>query len=333
MTEDKGNDARRHTSRWSFAHIRTTDADQAVHEISAVFSNHQLAVLGPSEQLKVQLHARTTGLLTVADISHGTEVLVHPGELRSYYEINIPITGGTTSHCGTDEVESTPQRAAIFTPHKESRMRWSADCRQLAVKVGKDVLDSTLENLLGHPPDEIPEFPMGFDITTQPGRSWLKAVLLLRESIDNDAPDFVLRPLEDLVVGQLLAAQPNNFTGRLTGDPRPPRPRTIARVIDFIEAEPGAAHTASGLAAVAGTSVRSLQAAFADHLGLTPMEYVRRVRLARCRQAFLTANPSDRQTVADIAFQNGFAHLPRFAAAYRKLYHESPSDTLRRRRC
>jgi AraC-like DNA-binding protein len=61
------------------------------------------------------------------------------------------------------------------------------------------------------------------------------------------------------------------------------------------------------------------------------MEYVRRVRLARCRQAFL-AGPADRQTVADVAFQNGFAHLPRFAAAYRKLYHESPSDTLRRRR-
>jgi AraC-like DNA-binding protein len=60
------------------------------------------------------------------------------------------------------------------------------------------------------------------------------------------------------------------------------------------------------------------------------MEFVRRVRLSRCRQALLDAEPGDGQTVADIAFQNGFAHLPRFAAAYRHRYGETPSETLRK---
>jgi hypothetical protein len=47
-------------------------------------------------------------------------------------------------------------------------------------------------------------------------------------AFDGDAPELVLRPLEELVVGQLLAAQPTNFSGRLTGDPRPARPRLLS---------------------------------------------------------------------------------------------------------
>lgn len=329
MVELPGDDAR---SRWSSVEVSTADVDQAVTEISAVFSPHELTVVGDGNQFEVRLRARTTGLLTVADISHGAEVVIAPGELRSYYEVNIPLAGRTSSDSGPDHVDSTTSHGAVFAPNKELHMRWSADCQQLAVKISRELLDASLERLLGYPPDELPKFTTGFDITTQPGRNWLRAVLLLRDSIDAGAPDFVLHPLEELVVSQLIAAQPSNFTARLAGDPRPARPRTLARVIELIEAEPGAAHTAAGLAAVAGISVRSLQASFAEHLGLTPMEYVRKVRLAACRQAFIDADPVDRPSVADIAFQNGFAHLPRFAAAYRRLYNESPSETLRRQR-
>lgn len=97
----------------------------------------------------------------------------------------------------------------------------------------------------------------------------------------------------------------------------------------MIDADPAAAHTVSDLAQVAGTSVRSLQAAFAEHLGLTPMEYLRRVRLSRAHQDLQEAVSGDDLSVADIVLRWGFGHVPRFAAAYRERYGQLPSQTLR----
>ncbi|WP_134727516.1 AraC family transcriptional regulator [Amycolatopsis nivea] len=330
MTATPNRPLPRTSPRWATDVVRTADRDEAQREISEVFSTHTLEVAGPGADLDVALRARRTEDLTIADIRHGTEVVVRPGRLHSYYEINVPLRGHTLSQCGPDEIESGPGRAAVLTPTEESSMRWSADCAQLAVKVSRQVVERTVEGVLGCPPDEAVHFSIGFDLADGPGRNWLRAVMLLRDAVDSDAPDLVLRPLEELVVGQLLAAQPNNFSDRLLrGAARPARPRLLSRVVDVIDADPAAAHTVSDLARVAGTSVRSLQAAFAEHLGLTPMEYLRRVRLSRAHEDLQNAEPGDGLSVADIAFRWGFGHVPRFAAAYRERYGQLPSQTLR----
>jgi transcriptional regulator GlxA family with amidase domain len=97
----------------------------------------------------------------------------------------------------------------------------------------------------------------------------------------------------------------------------------------LIERDPAAALTAADLAHEAGTSVRSLQAAFTEHLGMSPTAYLRRVRLARAHADLRTATPGDGQSVTDIAYRWGFGHVPRFAAAYRERYGCAPSQTLR----
>ncbi|MBJ8347072.1 AraC family transcriptional regulator [Antrihabitans sp. YC2-6] len=327
-TPDKAVQHHEHPT-WSTDVVHTTDRDEAQDRISSIFSSHSLEIVGPTHDLDVALRARRTDAITIADIRHGTEVIVRPGRLHSYYEINVPLRGYTLTQCGRDEIESAPGRAAVLTPTEESSMRWSADCEQIAVKVSRAVVDRTVESTLGYPPDEAVHFAIGFDIGSGHGRNWLRAVSLLRDAIDTDAPQLVLRPLEELVVGQLLAAQPNNFTGRLAGDPRPPRPRMISRVIDLIEYDPAAPLTVADMALTADTGVRTLQIAFADYLGLTPMEYLRNVRLARAHQDLLAAVPGDGHTVGDIAYRWGFGHVARFAAAYRKRYGRTPSQTLR----
>jgi AraC-like DNA-binding protein len=54
------------------------------------------------------------------------------------------------------------------------------------------------------------------------------------------------------------------------------------------------------------------------------------VRLDRA-QAQLSRPPSADTTVADIAHRWGFAHLGRFAAAYRARFGSTPSQTLHRK--
>jgi transcriptional regulator GlxA family with amidase domain len=74
---------------------------------------------------------------------------------------------------------------------------------------------------------------------------------------------------------------------------------------------------------VAGVSARRLQEAFREHLGTTPMEYLRSVRLDRVH-AELRCGAGG---VTETAHRWGFTHLGRFAAAYRERFGVLPSET------
>ncbi|MGD9528477.1 MAG: AraC family transcriptional regulator [Pseudonocardia sp.] len=309
--------------------VRSRDRDQARDLVATYFTPHGLDVLGSPANLDVHLRTRRTSSITLGDLHYGTEVIIRPTRVPTYYKINIPVRGCSVSVFGADEVESYPGQAAVLTPIESFTMRWRGDCDVMTVSISTEVVERTLEAVLGYPPEEAVRFAVRFDLRTGAGLRWLRSVAMLRDALDEGAPDLVVRPLEDLVVGQLLTAQPHSFTARLSGAPRPARPRTLARVLRRIEADPAASHTLSDLARTAGTSVRSLQAAFADHLGMSPSAYVRRVRLARAHQELLAAEPGDGRSVADVAYQWGFGHVPRFAAAYRERYGVPPSQTLR----
>jgi transcriptional regulator GlxA family with amidase domain len=76
-------------------------------------------------------------------------------------------------------------------------------------------------------------------------------------------------------------------------------------------------------------SARSLQQGFRSHLDISPMEYLRLVRMRRARQELLDSDPSS-VTVSVVAHRWGFTNAGRFATAHTQRYGESPSEALRR---
>jgi len=84
------------------------------------------------------------------------------------------------------------------------------------------------------------------------------------------------------------------------------------------------------LCRVAGVSERTLELAFKDVMGLTPVAYLIRVRLHRVRQALLAATHGS-STVSAEALNWGFWHFGEFSHAYKDCFGELPSDTLRRK--
>jgi AraC-like DNA-binding protein len=83
------------------------------------------------------------------------------------------------------------------------------------------------------------------------------------------------------------------------------------------------------LCKAAGVSERTLEYAFKATMGLTPMNYLARVRLHRVRQALLSATDGS-TTVSAEALNWGFWHFGEFSRAYRECFGELPSETLRR---
>jgi AraC-like DNA-binding protein len=78
-----------------------------------------------------------------------------------------------------------------------------------------------------------------------------------------------------------------------------------------------------------GVSERTLRTSCMEHLGMGPIRYLWLRRMHLAHRALLQAELGT-VTVTEIATANGFWELGRFAVAYRALFGESPSATLRR---
>lgn len=81
------------------------------------------------------------------------------------------------------------------------------------------------------------------------------------------------------------------------------------------------------LAELCGQSVRNVQIHFQRSLGVSPMQWIHHQKFLATRRALELAGPSD--TVTSIALQY-FSHLGSFAARYRSIFGELPSETIRR---
>lgn len=113
--------------------------------------------------------------------------------------------------------------------------------------------------------------------------------------------------------------------------PRPPRsvvlPAGLRRAVSYISEHSDHPLSLSQIAAAAGVSNRTVQKHFHRFLGTSPIAWLRRVRLERAHDDFL--REVDDGKVTAIATSRGFSHLGRFSAAYRVIYRERPSETLR----
>ena len=98
---------------------------------------------------------------------------------------------------------------------------------------------------------------------------------------------------------------------------------------DFALAHSGERLYVTDLCRVAAVSERTLEYAFREITGLTPMNYLVRLRLHRVRQALLTA-PPESTTVSTQALNWGFWHFGEFSRAYKECFGELPSETLSR---
>lgn len=105
----------------------------------------------------------------------------------------------------------------------------------------------------------------------------------------------------------------------------------VNRVREATLANPGYPPTIGELCEQLRVSRRTLNHAFIRVLGITPVTYMRNIRLHRVR-AQLQSAPEQIVTIANVAAKWGFWHMSLFSRYYRELFGELPMGTLSRAR-
>jgi transcriptional regulator GlxA family with amidase domain len=111
-------------------------------------------------------------------------------------------------------------------------------------------------------------------------------------------------------------------------DAQSAQPRQLYRAVSFIHDNAQNDIGLADIAAAVGVTPRSVQYMFRRHLGTTPLEYLRRIRLDRAHRDLQAADPAV-DTVNAIAGRWGFSHAGRFSIAYKQAFGTEPSRTLR----
>ena len=311
--------------------FRTRSLDEAREQVARVFCPHRLATTGRDGRLATVHNRVDLGDIALNFLDYGAAVDIDPGELSSFFLVQMPLSGGSTIANGRQVIESNVSLASVPDPTRSLSMRWHDASPHLLVYVARHVAERRLQRLLGHGLIAPLRFELGMDLTSAQARSWRRLVDLA--VADSDEGGLSLVPearaqLVDLILTGLLTTHEHNYSEHLRRGAPPAAPRMIRQAIALVDADPSRHITVTELATEAGCSIRSLQEGFQRWVGCSPTEYLRDLRLQRVHEALATADNSA-TSIAEIAHAHGFSHLGRFAQAYRRRFGELPSQTLR----
>jgi AraC-like DNA-binding protein len=262
-------------------------------------------------------------------IRYGAAVTTRVLLERQDYWIQLPLRGHLSSSFG---VECDRRRGVISPPAEVHVLRSDAEAERLSVCIHADALMRQLGALLDDAPQVPVRFSAAIDLEHGHGRALARVVRCAAVELEHGGwfgdPRIASR-FEDFVMTGLLLSQPSNYTNALRKRARPIAPRDVRRAVEYLHDNACEAITLEDLVRACGVAGRTLLKHFQDFKGVSPMRYLRDLRLQCARDALQQG--SVRQ-VSEAAARWCFTHPGRFSIAYRRRFGESPSQTLAKRK-
>ena len=230
-----------------------------------------------------------------------------------------------------DGIEISQNQIATFGLDWEWYLRSSAACKWSTMSLAPRDLAAAGESIIGH---ELvpPTFARSFAPQTE-ALSRLRKLHAAACNLAKTVPDILAKPevaraIEQALVESMvfcLADSPSNDVRYVQRH----HARVMRRLEEALMANPEQPLYMAELCAQVGASYWTLRDCCLEYLGMSPKRYLWLRRMHLARRALRSAD-AERTTVTEIASDYGFWEFGRFSVAYRSLFGESPSTTLRR---
>jgi AraC-like DNA-binding protein len=256
-------------------------------------------------------------------IAFGNTMRVDVEAVEGYYLLMFCLTGGAQVRSQGRSFDVDQNRGVLCAPGQPFEAVLSADCQQFILRIDPVTLAAQAGTTM-------PALAQEVSVGGARLRGWLQQLQLLAGAPEllacaNQNPRVGVQ-LERLLVDLLVV-------GHTSPEPaaqrRPLSPGFVKRAEDYMVEKCADPLTLADIAAAAGVPERTLREGFQRFRSVSPMQHLRQLRMQRARDTLLGARVDIR--IADIALDCGFTHLGRFAIAYKEMFGESPSDTLKNR--
>lgn len=312
--------------------LETSDLGRARDHLGGIFAPHRLDLAGRTRDLAFR-HAHVPfGALSFNLLQYGADVTVRAPALEDFYLLQLTLAG----HCALREAGTgrrtvlAPGTLSVSNPTRAYTKRWSADSRQLLVRIERRAVERLVAERTGG--EHAPDFAVAPVAIGAGTRSLVRLIEAVCADLEDEASAFaapaVRRQLQRSLIALLLETMPHDCADMLACAVPSAVPAVVRRAEAFIREHAAAPIGLAEIARAAGASARSLQAGFRRVRGTTPTGYLRAVRLDHARRDLAAGNGIG---VTDVALANGFNHPGKFALAYKARFGEAPSATWRRR--
>jgi AraC-like DNA-binding protein len=236
-------------------------------------------------------------------------------------------TSSTLQHRGIDVLPGEIAVSGMGVFHQRS----AADHRHGVVSLADADLRDFYKAIVG---SELPENRLSPIV--RPKQEVISRLLTLHRVVGqlaHETPDlFDLPEVVKALEQQLIHAMIRCLAEGVPTDFRPGSRRhdtIVKRFEEFLGANQDRAVYLPELCKAVGAAERTLRASCEEHLGMGPVRYLTLRRMNLVRRALLRADQST-ATVTQIVTGYGFWELGRFSVAYRRVFGELPSESLRR---
>jgi AraC-like DNA-binding protein len=310
--------------------LRSRDPEEVRAHLGAMRYRFELAPRD-AHQLDFCINAVILGNIVLGYDHFGAEVEIQTGPIYGDYTLLLPIRGHVELVSGKHSIVCDPRRAGVLSPTRDHLFRSQIGAAKVHLRLTGRALHQQLAVLLGEPAGVPLELAPEMSLTEGCGRKLAGYLqLALANFLENRPPlwsSTTVSAFEEFIISGLLLSHPHNYIEALRRLERPIIPRDVRRAIEYMKAHLQSPVTLAEIVQISGLPGRTLFKHFRDSLGVSPMRYLREIRLDEVRKALLQAEREE--GVAAIAMRWGFDHMGRFSSDYRKRYGESPSQTLR----
>lgn len=307
-----------------------SDVESAIAVLSDAYSEVTVRVPHDERSMRMRLDSVSLPNLHVGDLQISKSTVCAP--CYPMYTVCLPIEGSVRISSSSGAMAIVRGRSgAVVSPGETVLVEYLSDrCRLLTLVFERAAIEAELAAMLGHGISS--PLRLGLQLSDVDDAPFARALHLLRGELKRPdgltALPAMSARLGRLVMAGLLVSQPSNYLDELTRPGRVSGPRAIRAAVELIEGQTAQIKTVADIAKAVGLSVRALDDGFRRHVGTPPMTYLREVRMARAHEELVAAD-ADLTTATDVAGNWGFWHYGRFAAAHRRRYGCTPSQTLR----
>ncbi|HWX37455.1 MAG TPA: helix-turn-helix domain-containing protein [Steroidobacteraceae bacterium] len=307
--------------------------DEATSLVRAAICPHRLHVNEPPRKSVAFLSSLDLGACGLTNLRYGFDVDIDAGRIGDTYLVKWTLAGQGQLWCGDRTAITSPRSIVITEPTEHTKIRMTAQCQHLTVRVSRRALLETLAAKLSRPLRKDLHFNLEIPMDSDFARAWCELVAHICH-ISATAPaalanEGVRKQYSRTLMEIMLSAAPNSHTDSIDEPMNRATAWHVGRARDYVHDHLSEGISITDIAARVGVTPRTLQNGFRKAFNLTPAEYIRRARVAALHQALLAADAN--AGVANLMTNVGIVNFGRYAQYYREQIGVSPSTTLKRK--